>query len=212
MTIGYRLEVNQQQLAEVDSLLAHIKAGSDKALTIGANKAGPKIRTLASRKIRDQVRLKAGYVSKNLKFVRGTKTKPARISTPSRGILLSRFDTNAQIGDPDRVSWIKAPPVPPRGIRVKVKPSGGTTGVGAPPGTVGKPFYLRLKNSGRIGIAFRRANAGPRGGKLSVRYGPSLSQVFNTVRDDVLPDASQEFQKQVHEAALFLVRKEAMRE
>jgi hypothetical protein len=212
MSVGYQIEVNQQQLAEVDSLLRHIKADSDKALTIGANKAGPKIRTLSSKKIREQVRLKAGYVSKHLKFERATKTKPAKINTPSRGMLLSRFSTDALIADPDRTSWIRPPEIPARGIRVKVKPSGSATTIGNPPGTVGKPFYLILKNSGRVGIAFRRAKVGKEGGKLDVRHGPSLSQVFNGVKDEVLPEASAEFQRQVHEAALFLVRKEAMRE
>jgi hypothetical protein len=62
---------------------------------------------------------------------------------------------------------------------VKVKPSGAAKKIGR--ADASKPFYAVLKNSRALGIARRLAD-----GKLDVLHGPSLSQVFDGVRGDVL--------------------------
>ena len=113
----------------------------------------------------------------------------------------------------EKISWFRPPEVPKRGIRVKVKPSGATKSVsGAPGETKGKPFYLILPNSRRVAIAARRATPGPKGGNLKVFNAPSLSQVFNTVRDDVLPEASDIYQAQLLDAMRFLLAKKFPKE
>jgi hypothetical protein len=84
-----------------------------------------------------------------------------------------------------------------------VSPSGGTKPVTGDSTTTGKPFYLVLKNSRALGIAARLRGSS----KLKVFYGPSLSQVFNTVRGDVLPQASEEYQAQLLDAMRYLLAK-----
>ena len=65
-----------------------------------------------------------------------------------------------------------------------MSPSDGSKLVTGDSETTGKPFYLALPN-GRLGIAARRKTPGPKGGKLKVFHGPSLSQVFNNIKEDL---------------------------
>lgn len=207
MTVDYIITANQEQIADAISLFEFVGGNIDDAMRVAINKTAPKIRTAASRAIRDQVRLKAAYVNERLTIRRATrKNLSAAISTPTRGILLSRFSTDAMIANTS-ISWVSAPPAPAGGIRVKVKPTGSTKTISGHPEIDGKPFYLVLRNSRALGIAGRRKTAGKQGGKFKVFYGPSVSQVFNTVRDDVLPAASSEFQAQLVDAMRYLLVK-----
>ena len=45
-------------------------------------------------------------------------------------------------------------------------------------------------------------------GKLDVLHGPSLSQVFGNIREDVLPDAGAELQRQMLDAMRYLLVKQ----
>jgi len=204
---GYSVKVDRGDVEEALSLLEFVGGNASDAVRVGINKAGPKIRTKASSEIRSQVRLKASYVKDRLKLTKASRRKlEGRISTPSRGLLLSRFSTDANISG-DKVSWIKPPPEPARGIKVKVKPAG-------PIKTMSNDwFYLVLRGSGRVGIARRRPKGqlGPRGGKFDVAYGPSLSQVFTDVKDDILPEAGEIYQEQVLDAVRFLLQKKTPR-
>lgn len=209
MTVGYSIEVDREQIDEVLSLFKFIGGNTDKALRVAINKTGPKIKTLASKKIREQVRLSAKYVGEKLTFTRATGGRlEGRIGAESRGLLLSRYSTDSAIANPS-ISWFKAPPTPTAGIFVKIKPTGSRKKVGTPPDGASKPFYLLLQNSRQIGIAVRRKSAGSRSGKLKVLHSPSISQVFNTVRSDVMPDAGTELTYQMAEAIRFLLAKRA---
>ena len=96
--------------------------------------------------------------------------------------------------------------MPPRGIRVKIKPSGAPVTVTGDSDTNGnKPFYVILNGGQNIGIAARLAGQRK---KLKVFSGPSMSQVFNTVRDDVLPQASEIYQAQLLDAIRYLTQKQ----
>jgi GMP synthase (glutamine-hydrolysing) A subunit len=160
------------------------------------------------RKVREQVRLSASYVGDKLTVSKASRANlSAAIMTPSRGLLLSKFSTDALIAG-EKVSWLKPPPVPPLGIRVKVKPDGAAKRVAGDSETTGQPFYLVLKNSGALGIAARRQSAGNRGGKLKVFHGPSLSQVFDEVRQEVLPEAGSELTAQLLDAMRYLLVKQ----
>lgn len=197
------IEINQAQLREVDELLKHIKNGSSTALSMAINKTTPKVRTKASAEIRKQVKLKAGYVRERLTLTKASRAKPsAAIQTPSRGLLLSHFDT--KLGGTTGAVPVKGSY---KDVKVKVKPTGRAKPVQGKPGNVGKPFYIRLKNSNRVGIAQRRPD-----GKIDVLHGPSLSQVFNDVKDQILPEASDELAKQLDQAAQFLIKKQALNE
>lgn len=203
MTTEYRVEPDRESLREAIRFFEFIGGNSQRAIQVAINKAGPKIRTKASKEIRSQIRLKASYVNSRLKFDRASAYRlEGRIKTPARGLLLSRFSTDPRIAG-DNVSWIRPPATPPRGIRVKVKPGAGTKVVNGDNETEGKPFYMILADSGRVGIAARRKTPGPRGGKIKVFHGPSLSQVFTDVKDEV--DADGEYTAQLADAMRYLI-------
>lgn len=207
MAIQYEIRPNEEQIREAVALFEFVGGNIQDAIRVAINKAAPKIRTAASRAIRAQVRLGAAYVNERLQIRRATRGQlSGAISTPSRGLLLSRFSTDAQVAS-DKVGWFKAPPAPKLGIRVKVKPDGSPAVVTGGNEISGKPFYLALKNSGALAIAGRRRFPGPRGGKIEVFYGPSLSQVFNTVRDEVMPQAQAEYQAQLLDAMRYILVK-----
>ena len=206
--ISYEIKPDRTQIAEAVALFEFVGGNSKDAIRVAINRAAPKVRTTSSRAIRAQVRLRASYVKSRLIIRRASRTNlSGAISTPSRGLLLSKFSTDSQVSG-EKISWLKPPNEPARGIRVKVKPSGPTKAVGGDP----KPFYMVLPNSGALAIVRRRTTSGPRGGKIDVLYGPSLSQVFNTVRDDVLPEASDTYQSELIDAMRFLLAKQYPRE
>lgn len=178
--------VERSSLQEVRALLARFSDGAQRAHVRTLNKTVAKGRVESDRAIRKQVRLKAAYVKSLLTITKASIRKPqAKISTPSRGLLLSRFSTDTSIAG-DKVGWLKPPSIPARGIRIKVKPSGGAKVFSGDDDIEGKPFYMVLPGtSGRVAIVGRRARAGSDGGKIKVFYGPSLSQVFTDVKEDI---------------------------
>ncbi len=197
-----QVEVDRSSLQEVRALLAKFSDGARRAHARSLNKTATKARTESSQDIRKQVRLNAAYVKSLLKITDASQRKlQSKVSTPSRGLLLSRFSTNSLISG-DKVSWLKPPPIPPRGIKIKVSPSGGAKGFGGSSEINGKPFYIVLpKSEGRLAIAGRRSTAGPQGGQIKVFYGPSLSQVFTDVKEEVGERMSiyqmQQFEKEI---------------
>ena len=212
-THQYQVTVNGAQLKAVMDKFEKIGGNTNDAVRIALNKTSRRAKTMASQEIRKEVRLKAKYVNDRIKVTRATKNKlSAAISAPSRGLLLSRFSTDTQIANPD-IKWFKAPPTPPRGIRVKVSPSGSTKVFKGNSKIVGKPFYILLRNSRQIGIGGRRAKSGKAGGKLFVYHGPSLSQVFATLSKrgnqgrPILEQAGQIYEKEVIDAVRYLTTK-----
>jgi hypothetical protein len=204
--ISYEVKVDEAQLADAKALFEFVGGNSADAVRVAINRAAPKVKTKASQAIRTQVRLKAGYVNGLLTVKKASRANlSGRITTPSRGLLLTRFSTDAQISGG---TFTGLPPIPKRGIRVKVKPSGPIKVVTSEP----KPFYIILPKSNALAIARRRTTLGSEGGKIEVLYGPSLSQVFNTVRDDVLPEASEIYQAELLDAMRFLLTKKYPKE
>lgn len=203
MTTLYRVDVDQTQVADAIALFEFVGGNTTDALRIAINKTSPKIRTLASRKIREQVRLPAAYVKGKLTIRKATKKDlSGSINTPKRGLLLTKFSTDPTIAS-DGVRWIRPPVVPPAGIRVKVKPDGAIKTVSD--GAAGdKPFYIVLKTSKALGIARRNSRARK---DLEILHGPSLSQVFNDVRGDVTPAAQTELTAQVVDAMRYILVK-----
>lgn len=197
MTIAYAVETDREQLADAIGLFEFLGGSTSDALRIAINKTAPKTKTAASARIRTQVRLQASYVNERLEVTKATRSKlSAAIKTPSRGLLLSRFSTDSQVAS-DGVRWIRPPVTPKRGINVKVKPSG-------PVKSMGKAFYVVL-NGGFAAIAAREGDARK---PLKIFRGPSLSQVFNTVRTDVLPEAGAELTRQMADAMRYLLVKQ----
>lgn len=202
MSINYQIEVDKEAVADAVSLFEFVGGNTSDALRVAINKTAPKVKTLASTTIRGQVRLSAAYVRDRLVIRKATRSRlSGAIGIPSRGLLLSRFSTDSLIAG-DKVGWSRPPLIPSGGIRVKIKPNGKATG--APGIGANKPFYMVRDGGQNVGIVARTGTA--RKG-IKVFSGPSLSQVFNTVRGDVLPAASTEYQAQLLDAMRYLLVK-----
>lgn len=197
----FRADVDREQIAAALRHFEFVGGNVDDAMRIAINKTTPKIRTLSSVKIRAQVRLSAAYVKDKLTIRRATRAKlSGAISAEKRGLLLTKFSTDAQASS-DGIRWLRPPVVPSGGIRVKVKPGGATKKVS--PGAGSKPFYIVLKNSHALGIA-RRIGSGRN--DIEVLHGPSISQVYNDVRNDVAPEAGAELTRQMQDAMRYILQ------
>jgi hypothetical protein len=99
-SLSYQVEVDSRSLNEALLYFQFLGGATDDAVRVAINKAGPKVRTKASQAIRGQVRLKAKYVKDRLEFQKASLSKlTGRITTPSRGLLLSRYSTSAQVAN-----------------------------------------------------------------------------------------------------------------
>ena len=182
------VEVNPAQVQAVRDRLAYLANGANRALSRALNKTASKTKSEASKAIRQQVNLTASYVRERLKGpANGWEYKAtinrlqAKISTPKRGILLREFVTNFANARPGK---------PSTPIRVKVK-AGGASQV------LVSGFYVRTKNSNVITPAVSNEILRRLGmtrtldsGAFTVLHGPSLSQVFTTVKDQISGDLS----------------------
>jgi|SRR5690554_780166 len=194
--------VERSSLQEVRALLARFSDGARRAHARSLNQTATKARTESSQDIRKQIRLNAAYAKSLLTITKASQKKlQSKVATPYRGLLLSRFSTDTRVSG-DKVGWLKPPPVPPRGIRVKVKPTGGPKLLEGDSEIKGKPFYMVLPGtSGRVAIVGRKRALGSQGGEIKVFYGPSLSQVFTDVKEEVGERMSlyqmQQFEKEI---------------
>lgn len=205
--IYYSVDVDQAAVADAVSAFEFVGGNTSDALRIAINKTAPKIKTLASAAIRDQVSLSASYVRERLVVTKATRHRlSAAISTPARGLLMTRYSTDKTIAlGTDRLNWIKPPPIPSSGIKIKIKSNGAAKSAPSYPDQ--KPFYMVLRNSRALAIVHRRLTPGPNGGRFHIYYSSSLSQVFDDVRGDVLPTASAEYQAQLLDAMRYLLVK-----
>lgn len=202
MSLNYEITADTAAIADAVALFEFVGGNTSDALRIAINKTSPKIKTAASKAIRSQVRLSASYVAGRLTVRKATRARlSGAIGTPSRGLLLSRFSTDALVAS-DKVGWLRPPLVPSGGIKVKIKPDGSAKA--APVVNGNKPFYIVLNGGQNVGIA-ARVGAGRK--DLKMFSGPSLSQVFDSVRTDVLPAASAEYQAQLIDAMRYILVK-----
>lgn len=170
------IAIKFQGLNDLGRYFGAVNKATTLATVRAINAEAARGRTLASRKIREQIGLKAAYVNEKLKIRRATANNlVAEISTPKRGLLLTRF-ANRQL----TVRGRKA------GVAVRVKPQGSFK-------KMPKAFYIRLRAGAEPGwnegIALRDAATN----KVKVLHGPSISQVFNTVREDVAPELLEKY-------------------
>jgi len=212
--IGFSVDPNLDDIAGSVAYFNFVGGQTTDAVRIAINKAGPKVRSGStstmpsgsiSRRIRDEIRVTASYLNERndngtqrLGFSRATRNSlSGAITTQSRGILLSRFEWNP------RVSLIGGILFPENPIRVRVKPasSGGSIKPLSGGNDVqGSAFYIRLRNSGAIGLAKFRV-----GGGIKVFYGPSVSQVFTEVKEEVLQSASDVYQAELLDAMRYIL-------
>ena len=87
-----KITVDKQAIRRIESDLMHIKNGAPRAMSRAINHTLGVTRTEASKEIRKQVKLKAGYVREKLKIKRATfYSLNGAIQTPARGTLLTRY-------------------------------------------------------------------------------------------------------------------------
>lgn len=178
-------KIDKDSVNGVRVFLASISKNAPLAMSRSLNKTATKGRTEASKAIRTQVNLSAAYVRDRLKIQRANRNSlSARISTPSRGLLLSYYlyGVNAINQDTGKASYgallkykkgffsvanLDQP------LKVKIKPK-------QPPIKLGPEWFIlpKLKGANLPGLA-KRVN-----GDLKL-HGPSLSQVFTDVKDDL---------------------------
>jgi hypothetical protein len=152
---------------------------------------------LASKRVRDQVAFARSYIGAagepsskvRIKHYASAGDLAAVIAVQDRPTSLARFAT----GTPSfgkRAKHTRAP-------RVKVKTGGGAT-------LLRRAFFVKLSRGAmltedqfNIGLAIRlkkgeslqaTQKASPLGGGAYLLYGPSVAQVFDTVRDDIAPE------------------------
>jgi len=157
-----KASINQVQLSETNLMLKGVTKNAPKIISRALNKTVSKGRTLSSKKIREQVSLKAKYVKEKLHIKKATwKKLSASISAESRGLILTNYVTGVDSNG---------------NFKVKIKKKGKAKII--------TNAFLTTVNAGsrKVDVIAVRD---PATNKLKVLYGPSVSQVFNTVRDDI---------------------------
>lgn len=185
MTQPYVVAVEglSESIADINALPSNVVRFARMAINTTTRKS----RTLASRKIRDQVSFTATYLSDKNGRLSITKHASesdleARITGRSRPTSLARFATGSSRN----------------GVRVRVKPGSSQT--------MGRAFFLKLRagnapieTKSNQGLAIRlkpgEVIANKRrmlkvAGNLYLLYGPSVDQVFANVAEDIAPDAT----------------------
>lgn len=187
------LTIDKRDLKRARKAITATTKALDLALMRSVNRVADSQRTAASKAIRDQVKLPAAYVNKNLKVTqRATRNRlEAVISGRKQQTRLARYGAKALPRRSGR----------PGGVSVHVKTKGGRK-------KMRKGFLIPLKNSGDYGVFTRVRPEGKRkrGGSrdwstVQHHYGPSVDQVFRGVREEARPQIRKalrtEFRRQL---------------
>ena len=185
-------------LDDLESDIGEIPKRAARAAFRALNKTARDTRSLSARKIREQVAFPARYLSGadgrlNVTQKASANSLSATITGRQRATSLATFATNFR-GGTKAVNR-----------RLRSNRSGGMARLQIKPGgsrrTIGGAFAVNLKRGneagGNIGLAVRRSNGPPTTAYKPVKlsenvyllYGPSVDQVFRTVREDVADDA-----------------------
>lgn len=211
------VQLDKEQIKDVLSYFDFVGGNTRLATQLAINASLTPARRVAKDEITDRVKIPAREITSNtkgLKIIKAYKDQPiptGRIRASSgRPYLLTRYSTDAAIrsaGTTDGTLMAEPPPVPKGGIRVKVDPNKSPQIVQGHPLTVGKPFYMILRNSGTLGIVGRRKVPGPRGGMIFVMHSTDISQVFFQVKEDIAPEAGTIFTNKMVEKINYLLAK-----
>lgn len=187
------ISIDDKAIRQADRQLRGVRKAIDDASYRAVNAAARKARTSASREIRDQLRLKAGYVNENLTVAkRATRQKPeAEVAGRSRPTRLARYGAKQLT----RKAKTHASGDEIRGISTGRKQAGVSVGVkkGGSRSKMRGAFQLPLLNSGVMGVFVR---TGPGEKDIKHLYGPSVNQALETVFPEITPDAADELKRQ----------------
>ncbi len=172
---------------------------SEQAARLSINSTARFASRLASKRIREQVAFARSYIGAagdstskvRIKHFAKTNDLSAVVATRDRPTSLARFATSAPTFK-RRAKGQRAP-------RVRVKTGGGMA-------QLRRGFFVKLRrgvivseDQFNIGLAVRlrkgeslqaTQKASPLGGGAYLLYGPSVAQVFDTVRDDIAPEVA----------------------
>jgi len=199
------LTIDKRQVSLARKFIRGTIKAAGKAQFRAVNRVASKFRTASSKAIRGQVRLPASYVNENLTInQKATERNPtAVISGRKRPTRLARYGAKqlALAAGSARGDRLRGIPSGKKqaGVSVSVSRQGGRKKMrGA--------FLLPLKNSGVMGV-FVRTGSGKK--DIEHLYGPSVDQVFRSVRDDLKPDVSKELVKEYRAQLRYAMQKEA---
>lgn len=198
-------EIDASQIGAGRKFLRGMKRAAENAQYRAVNRVASKTRTAASKRIRQDVRLKAGYVNQNLKVA-----KKARREDPTAVIRARRRPTRlARYGAKQLTK--RAPEAqgdPLRGIASGRKAAGVAVNVDRSTGRSKMPgaFLIPLQTAGVMGL-FIRTGAGR--DDIKHLYGPSVDQVFRSVLPEIQGGVSQNLETEYRRQLAFAVRKEA---
>lgn len=141
-------------------------------------------------KIVDQVNLTRPYVDSKMRLDLASDSPTATITAAGRGVLLARFGATQVVRPASSRAKGSSKLGIPKGYRaagVKVKVKAG--GVG---GNIEHGFFMTLRNGNGIGVFTR-----DRYGKVRVRYGPSVDQVFSGVSREMENEVTDNLEKEI---------------
>ena len=188
MAQGSSINVSTANVGETVRALTGIRRGQTRVLNRAINRTLTFTRKRADQEIRKEIRLPSRYVKGKLRRKKSNfSTLTGAIQAGYRGTLLSYYMKGARfhksIGSVIvPVQWNRGDPV-----KVRVSPNSRLAPLKAKPG-YSEPWVMgRMPNSGAVGIFMTPKG----GGKPEVQYGPSVSQVYNTIKPRIAAEASQ---------------------
>lgn len=166
-------------IKELQRALKSYGADVTRIQTRALNRTITKGRTMASKEIREEVRLTAGYVGKHLKVIKASFARQvASVVAKKRGILLSRFPHTVKKG---------------KGVVIRIKKGGSAK-------MLMRAFKTTVSAGGtpvdviatRTGGRYKNGNA-----KFRTFYGASPSQVLNNTKGKLSPILERELRSQL---------------
>ena len=185
------VKVDLSALSNVAMSIEKVPKEISEALVRSVNTVARAAFETSKKKITDQVNLKQGYVDSKLKLDLATDLPTATITGQGRGVLLANFNP-VQLVKPNASTRGKGNPklgiakgYRAAGVKVRVKAQGSG-------GDIEHGFFMKLKNGNGMGVFTRNA-----AGKVQVRYGPSVDQVFAGVSDEISPNIERELSDEI---------------
>lgn len=181
MTLDVKVDVSQ--LVNLSETVEKTPNEIGKRIVTSINVVANKMLVNSKKMIVAQVNLTGDKVDSKMTIEPATESNLTSIITArGRGTLLVNFGAKQIIKTASSRSKSGSKNA---GVSVNIKPSGVA-------GVIEHGFFMRLKNSGAIGVFTRDQS-----GKLRIRYGPSVDQVFKGVSTELAPQVEIDLQKEL---------------
>lgn len=164
-------------IAQAIQFFSSMRQEAETALAAVLNETGIALRKAAITEISSQLNLPADYVSRHISVRQRASVRQLQvtISAERRPVLLERYDSQ-QLQRPG-----KTVPLRNSGVSVQVKRNGARK-------TLRSGFFIRLRGSNTVGLALRQ---GAGKDNYKVLHGPSVSQAYQSVRNEIEPSSEE---------------------